>query len=67
MVAIPTVMTVISSDSVIRSMYGFTTRGDSMRPTKMLEAAHSVSAPEVRRVRCMTHATPRTTRCMIPR
>ena len=36
-------------------------------PTKIFEAAQSVSAPEVFMVRCITQATERTTRCMMPR
>jgi hypothetical protein len=63
----PAVMTVMSSDSVIRSMNGFTVSGDSIMPVKMFVAAQSVSAPEVRMVRCMTHAAARTKCCMIRR
>ena len=59
-------MSAMSSLEVMRSTKGFTTSGDSMSPMKMLEAVASVSAPEVRMVRCITHATPRTTACMTP-
>ena len=41
--------------------------GASVWPTKMLPAAERVSAPEVRMVRCMTQAIPRTTNCIAPR
>ena len=66
-VANPPVMTVLSSDIVIRSTKGRMRRGASVWPTKMLPAAEVVSAPLVPRVRCIAQATPRTTRCMNPR
>ena len=66
-VASPAVMIAIITERVMPSTYGFTTSGDSIIPTKMFDAVHSVSAPEVRIVRCMIHAAPRTIRCMMPR
>ena len=66
-VAKPPVITAISSERVMSSTNGFTTSGASVCPTKMLAAALSVSAPDVRRVRCMTQATPWTTFCIQPR
>ena len=67
MVAMPTVMTAINSDSVMLRMNGFTTSGDSMSPTKIFDAAQRVSAPDVRRVRCMIHASSCTILCITPR
>ena len=66
-VANPPVITVLSSDIVIRSTNGRMRSGASVWPTKMLPAADVVSAPLVPRERCIAHATPRTIRCMTPR
>ena len=63
----PAVITAFSSDIVIFSMKGLMTRGASVWPTKMLPAAERVSAPDVRIVRCMIHAIPRTTNSITPR
>ena len=46
MCAIPDVMTVISSDSVIRGRNGRIVSGASVCPMKMLAATFSDSAPE---------------------
>ena len=67
MCAIPAVMTVISSDSVIRGRNGRIVRGASVCPMKMLAATLSDSAPLARITRCMTTAKARTTSCMIPK
>ena len=48
MCAMPEVMTVISSDSVIRGRYGRIVSGASVCPMKMLAATFSDSAPEAR-------------------
>ena len=47
-------------------MYGRMNSGASVCPTKMLAAPHSDSAPEVRMVFIITHASPSTTRWRMP-
>ncbi len=66
-VANPPTMTVLSSEGVNVLTNGLMRSGASVCPRKMFPAAESVSAPEVRRVFCMTHAIPFTTTCMMPR
>jgi hypothetical protein len=66
-VAKPPVITAISSDMVMPAMYGLMSSGASVWPRKMLPAADSVSAPDVRMVRIITHAKPFTTACMTPK
>ena len=56
MCAIPAVMTVISSDSVIRGRKGRMVSGASVCPMKMLAATLSDSAPLARITRCITTA-----------
>jgi hypothetical protein len=63
----PPVMTATNSLFVMSFTYGLTTSGASVWPTKMLLAAESDSAPLVPRVRVITQAMPRTTRCTSPR
>ena len=67
MEASPPTMMAKSSDFVMRGMYGFTTRGASVWPTKMLAQAESDSARLV--PRALRRAPPRvfTTICMMPR
>src|SRR5437764_568020 len=62
MLANPPTMIAINSESVAPEMNGLTRSGASVWPRKMLAAAESVSAPEVRIDRCMTHARPRPAR-----
>ena len=56
MCAMPEVMTVISSDSVMRGRYGRIVSGASVWPMKMLAATFSDSAPLARITRCITTA-----------
>ena len=65
--AIPAVMTVMSSDSVIRGRNGRIVSGASVWPMKMLAATFSDSAPLARMNRRMTTANSRTTSCMTPK
>ncbi len=67
MCAIPDVITVISSDSVMRGRYGRMVSGASVCPMKMLAATLSDSAPDARMTRRITIANPRTTSCMMPK
>jgi len=67
MCAMPAVMTVISSDSVIRGRNGRIVRGASVCPMKMLAATFSVSAPLARMKRRMITAKARTTTCITPK
>ena len=67
MCAIPDVITVISSDSVMRGRYGRMVSGASVCPMKMLAATLSDSAPDARITRCITIANSRTTSCMMPK
>jgi hypothetical protein len=48
-------------------MYGLMSSGASVGPRKISPAAASVSAPDVRSVRCMTQAMPFTSNCISPR
>ena len=64
--AIPEVMTVISSDCVIRGDRAMVS-GASVWPMKMLAATFSDSAPLAPITRFMTTAKSRTTTCMTPR
>ena len=66
-VAMPPTMTHMSSDSVMSSMYGRTSNGASVWPTKMFAEADSVSAPEVLQVTNMILAKNITSFCMTPR
>ena len=65
--AMPDVITVISSDSVIRGRYGRIVSGASVWPMKMLAATFSDSAPLARMTRRITTANSRTTSCMTPK
>ncbi len=67
MCAMPAVITVISSDSVIRGRNGRIVSGASVCPMKMLAATLSVSAPLARMNRRMTTAKTRTTTCITPK
>ena len=67
MCAIPAVMTVISSDSVMRGRYGRMVSGASVCPMKMLAATFSDSAPDARITRRITIAKTRTTSCITPK
>ena len=67
MCAIPDVMTVISSDSVIRGRNGRMVSGASVCPMKMLAATFSDSAPDARITRRIITANSRTTTCMTPK
>ena len=67
MCAIPDVITVISSDSVMRGRYGRMVSGASVCPMKMLAATLSDSAPDARMTRRITIANARTTSCMTPK
>ena len=66
-VAKPPTITVFNSDFVSRPMNGLIMSGASVMPTKIFPATERVSAPDVRIVRCMIQAMPRTRRCMMPR
>ena len=66
MCAIPEVITVISSDSVIFGRYGRIVSGASVCPMKMLAATLRLSAPLARMKRRITTANARTTSCMTP-
>ena len=65
--AMPLVMMVISSERVRLARNGRMESGASVWPMKMEAATLSDSAPEIRMVRCMHHAKPRMTSCMMPR
>ena len=67
MCAIPDVITVISSDSVIRGRNGRIVSGASVCPMKMLAATFSDSAPLACMTRCMITAKARTIICITPR
>ncbi len=67
MCAIPAVMIVISSDSVIFGMNGRIVSGASVCPMKMLAATLSDSAPLARITRRIMTAKTRTTTCMMPK
>ena len=67
MCAIPAVITVISSDSVMRGRYGRMVSGASVCPMKMLAATFSDSAPLAPMTRFITTAKARTTNCMMPK
>ena len=67
MCAMPAVITVISSDSVIFGRYGRMVSGASVCPMKMLAATFSVSAPLAFITRRMPIAKTCTTSCMIPK
>ena len=67
MVAKPPTIKAISSDRVMLATYGRTTSGASVWPTKILAAAARLSAPEVRKVRCMTQAKAATAYCTSPK
>ena len=67
MCAMPEVMTVISSDSVISGRYGRMVSGASVCPMKMLAATLSASAPLAFITRCISTAKTRTTICMTPK
>ena len=65
-VAMPLVMTVISSDRVSLSKYGRTVRGAAPCPRNRFAATVRDSAPLARITRCMTTASRSTIRCMMP-
>ena len=65
--AIPDVMTVISSDRVIRGRNGRIVSGASVWPMKMEAATLRLSAPLAPITRLMSMANARTTSCMMPR
>ena len=67
MCAMPATMTVMSSDSVMRSMYGLIVSGASVWPMKTLAQTLVVSAPDTFITFVMAHAMPLTMRCMMPR
>ena len=67
MCAMPEVMTVISSDSVIFGRYGRIVSGASVWPMKMLAATFRLSAPLARMTRRISSANSRTTICMTPK
>ncbi len=67
MCAIPAVITVISSDSVIRGRKGRMVSGASVCPMKMLAATLSDSAPLARMKRRMMTAKIRTITCITPK
>ena len=67
MVTNPPVITAISSERVSFATYGRMSSGASVWPTKMLAAADSDSAPEVRIRRMVTQAKTWTIRCITPR
>ncbi len=68
MCAMPEVITVISSDSVIRGRYGRIVSGASVCPMKMLAATFSDSAPRGAHHPAHHHGEqPRTTSCMTPK
>ena len=67
MCAIPEVITVMSSDSVMRGRYGRIVNGASVCPMKMLAATFNDSAPDARITRRMTIANSRTITCMMPK
>ena len=60
-------MTVMSSDSVMRSMYGLIVSGASVWPMKTLAQTLVVSAPDTFMTLVMTQAMPLTICCMTPR
>ena len=63
----PPIIIVISSDSVIREMYGRTVSGASVWPMKTLAQTLVVSAPDTRITLVMASAITRTTACITPR
>ena len=63
----PAVITVISSDSVIRGRNGRMVSGASVCPMKMLAATFTDSAPLARMKRRITNANSRTTICIMPK
>jgi hypothetical protein len=63
----PAVITVISSDSVMRGRNGRIVSGASVCPMKMLAATFSDSAPLARMNRRMMTANARTMSCMTPK
>jgi hypothetical protein len=65
--AIPEVITVISSERVIRGRNGRMVSGASVCPMKIEAATLRLSAPLAPITRLMTAANPRTTTCMMPR
>ena len=67
MCAIPEVITVISSDSVISGRYGRIVSGASVWDMKMPAAALTDSAPLDRITRRISRANTRTTICMMPK
>ena len=67
MCAIPEVMTVISSERVIRGRNGRIVSGASVWPMKIEAATLRLSAPLAPMTRLITTANPRTTSCMTPR
>jgi len=66
-VAKPPTITVLSSERVIVPTNGLMRSGASVCPRKMFPDADSVSAPLVRSVFCIPHASPFTINCITPR
>ena len=65
--AIPEVITVISSERVIRGRKGRIVRGASVCPMKIEAATFRLSAPLAPMIRLMIAAKARTITCMTPR
>ncbi len=67
MCAMPEVMTVISSERVMRGRNGRMVRGASVCPMKIEAATLRLSAPLAPMIRLITSANARTITCMMPR
>ena len=67
MCAMPPIIMVSSSDSVIRGMYGRTVSGASVWPMNTLAQTLVVSAPDTFITLVMAIAMTRTTHCITPR
>ena len=67
MCAMPPIIMVMSSDSVMRAMYGRTVSGASVWPMNTLAQTLGVSAPDTRMTLVIAQAITRTTICMTPR
>ena len=65
--AMPAVITVISSDSVMRGRKGRIVSGASVCPMKMLAATFNDSAPLARMKRRIITANTRTISCITPK
>ena len=67
MCAMPPIIMVMSSDSVMRGMYGRTVSGASVWPMNTLAHTLVVSAPDTRITLVIAQAMARTTACITPR